>query len=217
MASQQRLNLTMSAVYFAVGFAPITALAISLMGWLPLSISAPLIVGPAAVIGLLLGVIFPRYGHLALKGFCVGVVAVACYDGLRVPFILLGIWGDFIPNIGKWLLDSPHPNWAVGYLYRYVGDGGGMGMAFVAAYSLLRPKVRCWLAATGFGIAIWGCLMLTLVLAPNGQELMFRLTPISFTLSLLGHVVYGVTIGVTLTLLLERERLPLHTQTQIAS
>jgi hypothetical protein len=196
----------MSAAYFAIGFAPITALAISLLGWLPLSICAPLMLGPAAAIGLLLGVIFPCYGWLALKGFGIGVVAVACYDGLRLPFILLGIWGDFIPNIGKWLLASPQPNWWVGYLYRYVGDGGGMGMAFVVAYSLLQPRMRCWLAATGFGIGVWGCLLVTLMLAPDGQELMFRLTPVSFTLSLLGHVVYGATIGAMLTHLLRRSQ-----------
>jgi len=208
--SQHHLNLLMSAAYFAIGFAPITALAISLMGWLPLSISAPILVGPAAALGLLLGVIFPRYGGLALKGFGIGVVAVTCYDGLRLPFILLGIWGDFIPNIGKWLLASSQPNWWVGYLYRYVGDGGGMGMAFVVAYTLLQPRVRCWLAATGFGIAVWGCLMVTLLLAPDGQALMFRLTPVSFTLSLLGHVVYGAAIGAMLTHLLRRSQRSQH-------
>jgi hypothetical protein len=144
-ASDRSLNAIMSAAYFAIGFAPITALAISLIGWLPLSVSAWLVVGPAAVGGLLLGVSFPRYGRLALTGFGIGIAAVACYDGVRAPFILLGIWGDFIPNIGKWLLGSPQPNWLVGYLYRYVGDGGGMGMAFTVAYSLLRPRLRCWL------------------------------------------------------------------------
>jgi hypothetical protein len=208
MARERSLDLVMSAAYFAIGFAPITALAISLMGWLPLSISAWLIVGPAAALGLLLGGRFPSYGRLALQGFGIGIVAVACYDGMRAPFILLGIWGDFIPNIGKWLLGSPHPNWLVGYLYRYLGDGGGMGMAFTVAYSLLRPRVRCWPAAIAYGIAIWGCLMLTLLLAPDGQGLMFRLTPVSFTLSLLGHVVYGTTIGWLLTRSLSRSRRP---------
>jgi Family of unknown function (DUF6789) len=193
------LDLLMCAAYFAIGFAPITALAVSLMGWLSLSASAWVVVAPAAGLGLLLGACFPRYGALALKGFGVGIIAVALYDCTRAPFILLGIWGDFIPNIGKWLLDSAQPNWLVGYLYRYLGDGGGMGMAFTVAYSLLRPHIRCWLAAIGYGVAIWGCLMLTLVLAPHGQELMFQLTPVSFALSLLGHVAYGATIGGVLT------------------
>jgi hypothetical protein len=48
--------------------------------------------------------------------------------------------------------------------------------------------------------------MATLLLAPEGQELMFRLTPVSFGLSLLGHVVYGATIGVLLTRHLTRTR-----------
>lgn len=199
MARQQLADIVMSAAYFAVGFAPITALAISLMGFLPLWISAWVVVVPAAGLGVLLGIRFPRYGRLALKGFGIGIIAVTLYDGMRAPFIALGIWGDFIPNIGGWLLNTPHPNWLMGYLYRYLGDGGGMGMAFTVGYSLLRPRLHCWLAAIGYGLAIWGCLMMTLLLAPNGQESMFRLTPISFTLSLLGHVVYGATIGVVLT------------------
>ncbi|HEX9068301.1 MAG TPA: hypothetical protein VF807_05995 [Ktedonobacterales bacterium] len=199
MARQRFADIAMSVAYFAIGFAPITALAISLMGFLPLWISAWVVVVPAAGLGVLLGIRFPRYGTLALKGFGIGIIAVTLYDGMRAPFIALGIWGDFIPNIGGWLLNTPHPSWLMGYLYRYLGDGGGMGMAFTVGYSLLRPRLRCWLAAIGYGLAIWGCLMLTLLLAPNGQESMFRLTPTSFTLSLLGHVVYGATIGVVLT------------------
>ncbi len=208
LVSGRSSDMIMSAAYFAIGFAPITALAISLVGLLPLTVSAWAVVAPAAGLGLLLGVRFPGYGALALKGFGIGIVAVTVYDCTRAPFIVLGIWGDFIPNIGKWLLGSPQPNWLVGYLYRYVGDGGGMGMAFTVVYSLLRPHLRCWLVAIGYGLAIWGCLMLTLLLAPDGQELMFRLTPISVTLSLLGHVVYGTTIGVLLTRLLRRSQRP---------
>jgi len=208
VASERSLDVVMSAAYFAIGFAPITALAISLIGFLSLSISAWVVVLPAAGFGLLLGVCFPRYGALALKGFGIGIIAVTLYDCTRAPFIVLGIWGDFIPNIGKWLLGSPQPNWLVGYLYRYLGDGGGMGMAFTMAYSLLRPRLRCWLAAIGYGLAVWGCLMLTLLLAPHGQDLMFRLTPVSFALSLLGHVVYGATLGVILTRSLRRSQRP---------
>jgi hypothetical protein len=204
VAGNRFANLVMSAAYFAIGFAPITALAISLMGFLPLSESVWIVVAPAAGLGLLLGVCFPRYGALALKGFGIGIIAVALYDCTRAPFIALGMWGDFIPNIGKWLLNSPEPNWLVGYLYRYLGDGGGMGMAFTVAYTLLRPRLCCWLAAIGYGVGIWGCLMLTLLLAPDGQDLMFRLTPTSFALSLLGHVVYGAAIGVMLTTMLRR-------------
>lgn len=199
-----QLDAILGAAYFAIGFAPIAALAISLMGFLPLSVSAPALVGPAAALGLVLGLRFPRYGALALKGFAIGVVAVTAYDAVRVPLILFGLWGDFIPNIGKWLLDSPQPNALVGYVYRYVGDGGGMGMAFVVAFTLLRPRVHCLGAAVTYGVAIWGCLLLTLLLSPHGQELMFRLTPMTLALSLLGHLVYGATIGVLLTLSLRR-------------
>jgi hypothetical protein len=188
----------LSAAYFAIGFTPIAALAISLLGLLPLTIAAPALVVPALVLGIVLGVRFPHHGRLALQGFGIGVLAVALYDGTRVPFILAGVWGDFIPNIGKWLLGSAEPNLVVGYLYRYVGDGGGMGMAFTVAFCLLRPRLGYMQAAIGYGLAIWCCLLLTLLLAPHGQQLMFRLTPTSLGLSLLGHLVYGAAIGAML-------------------
>jgi len=50
----------------------------------------------------------------------------------------------------------------------------------------------------GFGVGIWICLVLTLLLAPHGQEMLFKLTPTTITLSLLGHLIYGFSIGVLL-------------------
>src|SRR5207249_6953594 len=117
------------------------------------------IVVPSLVLGLTLALLFPPYGTLALKGFVVGLIAVFVYDCTRVPFILIGAWGDFIPKIGAWLLGSAHPNGIVGYVYRYVGDGGGMGMAFTVAYGLLKPRVGCRVAAVAYGISIWCCLL----------------------------------------------------------
>ena len=40
----------------------------------------------------------PNYGKLALKGLFIGLIAVFLYDCMRVPFILAGVWGDFIPK-----------------------------------------------------------------------------------------------------------------------
>src|SRR5262245_49619538 len=91
MARAPFVDLLVSAIYFAIGFAPITALAISLFGFLPLSVSALALVFPAAVLGLALGCAFPQYGRLALKGFLMGVIAVAIYDAVRAPFIVLGV------------------------------------------------------------------------------------------------------------------------------
>ena len=86
--------------------------------------------------------------------------------------------------------------WVVGYVWRYLGDGGFMGMAFTVGYGVLKPRVNSRLAGLAFGIAIWGCLMLTLLLAPHGQEMLFKLTLTTLSLSLLGHIIYGLALGI---------------------
>ena len=71
-----------------------------------------------------------------------------------------------------------------------------MGMAFTVGYGVLKPRVNSRLAGLAFGIAIWGCLMLTLLLAPHGQEMLFKLTLTTLSLSLLGHIIYGLALGI---------------------
>ncbi len=194
----KHLAFFMSAAYFAIGFSPITALAIAIIGMLPLSISTLLIVLPATLLGIGLALQFPAYRKLALKGLFIGLIAVFLYDCMRVPFILTGIWGDFIPKINMLLFNTSQPNWVVGYIWRYVGDGGFMGMAFTVAYCVLKPRVDARIAGAGFGLAIWICLLGTLLLAPHGQQMLFKLTLTTLSLSLLGHLIYGITLGLLL-------------------
>jgi hypothetical protein len=196
--NRKHFALFMSAAYFAIGFSPITALAIAIIGILPLSVSTLLIVLPATLLGIGLALRFPAYRKLALKGLVIGLIAVFLYDCIRVPFIISGIWGDFIPKINMWLFNTSQPNWIVGYIWRYVGDGGFMGMAFTVAYCTLKPRVNSRIAGVGFGLAIWMCLLGTLVLAPHGQEMLFKLTLTTLSLSLLGHLIYGITLGMLL-------------------
>jgi len=194
------LDVWMSGAYFAVGFAPITALALSLTGWVPLHVGAPFLVLPAVCAGVVLGVWQPSYGRLAGQGFLLGLLAVLLYDCTRIPFIAAGVWSDFIPNIAMQLLDSPDPNWWVGYGWRYAGNGGGMGLAFAVGYGIFRPRLNTWLLGIGYGLAIWSALLLTLYLVPNGEEVLFAVTPLTFTLSLLGHVVYGAALAMGVSL-----------------
>jgi hypothetical protein len=200
-------------VFFAAGFGPIAALALFIVGVAPLPVTALAVILPLSVLALWFGLRNPAWGHVALKGLLIGLAGVTTYDLFRMPLVHIGLWPDFIPRIGSWLLLSNTPNAAVGYAYRYLGDGAGMGMAFVTAYSLLRTKVPAIVAATAFGIVIWLCLIATLIVAPHGQELMFRITPTSLTLSLIGHIIYGVTIG----FLVDRFDSAIYSETVIAS
>ncbi len=70
-----------------------------------------------------------------------------------------------------------------------------MGMAFTVAYGALKPRLGVRTAALGFGVAIWLCLVGTLILAPHGQAMLFTLTLTTLSLSFLGHLIYGAAIG----------------------
>ncbi len=191
-------NYALAFIYFLIGFAPITALAAALFDWLPLSLGFWLVVVPAITEFIFLGFKFPALGRLSLKGLGMGLVAVTIYDLARLPFLLTGVWKDFIPNIGELLLGPNSPTLLAGYIYRYLGDGGGMGIAFVVTFSLLKPRWDVRIFGLAFGLAIWASLMLTLLVSPRGQALLFALTPQNIAISLLGHVVYGSALGLLL-------------------
>src|SRR5947207_2076956 len=193
--SVRQQHVYLSLIFFAVGFSAITALAIATIGLLPLDIAAYIFVWPSIITWLVLSILYPKYGKIALKGFIIGMLACLFYDCMRFAAIALGLWGDFIPRIGMWLFHTNKPDWVVGYIWRYVGDGGFMSVTFVMGYYLLKPKLDVRIAALFFGVAIWACLIGTILLAPHGTEMLFRLTPITFSLSLLGHIIYGLSIG----------------------
>ena len=193
--SVRQQHVYLSLIFFAVGFSAITALAIAIIGLLPLDIATYIFVWPSIITWLVLSILYPKYGKIALKGFIIGMLACLFYDCMRFAAIALGLWGDFIPRIGMWLFHTNKPDWVVGYIWRYVGDGGFMSVTFVMGYYLLKPKLDVRIAALFFGVAIWACLIGTILLAPHGAEMLFRLTPVTFSLSLLGHIIYGLSIG----------------------
>src|SRR5215467_11198678 len=78
--SGKRPYVFMSLAYFAIGFSPITALAIAIIGFLPLYVAALIMVVPSVVLGIGLALRFPYYGKLALKGLLIGLIAVFLYD-----------------------------------------------------------------------------------------------------------------------------------------
>ena len=179
-----------AAMIFGIGFAPITALALPLMGICTLPFASLLLVIPALAIAMGFGCWRPHYGRLMLRGFAMGIIAVTCYDVLRISFVMAGWMDNFIPKIGGMLVRDGDPHAVLGYLWRYLGNGGGMGMAFVCAFALLKqglsehhharitPRVTK-LIALGFGCCVWACLIVTLLILPRGEDMMFVITPTS--------------------------------------
>ena len=186
---------------FGIGFAPISALALSLMGIFTLPVASLMLVIPALAIAIGLSSYHYGYGRLMLHGFLMGIIAVTCYDCVRIPFIMLGWMDDFITQIGVMRVGDYAHHVSVGYLWRYLGNGGGMGMAFATAYALLRHRFLMLRLLGGlksallFGFFVWACLIITLKISPQGEDLMFVITPSSLLLSLIGHLVFGFTLG----------------------
>jgi len=109
--------------------------------------------------------------------------------------VTAGLWADFIPKIGNYLLDRGDVHWSVGYAWRYIGNGGGMGLALYAAAPLVPAHWRRPLVGLAYGIGIFTCLLATIYLSPSGTKYLFKPTLLSAVVGLVGHMVYGIVLG----------------------
>ncbi len=185
------------------GFSSVGSISLTMfeLGSLPIFFSMWVV--PSILIICILGLAYPQLGKLCLKGWLAGLIAVLLYDVSRIPFMLAG-WDDFIPKIGVWLLERESAPASLGYLYRYAGNGGGMGVSFVLLSTFLIKPGKVVPAAVIYGIAVFCCLMLTLVFSPLGQDEMFEITLLTFSGSFIGHVIYGLVLGLALKRLISK-------------
>lgn len=195
--------------FFAIGFSPIGAVCLATFGILPMHISGPCVVLPAIVAGALICFKNREYLPRVIEGLSAGIIAVALYDMTRMPFLSAGVWPDFIPKLGSYLLNEPASfsltHCLLGYAWRYLGNGGGMGLAFYMIFSALKVHWDLRLVGTLYGISIFVCLVLTVYGSPDGRRYLFDPTLLTGTLGLIGHIVYGFALG-AMTLLFERRR-----------
>ena len=131
--------------------------------------------GPAIVSAVLIGAANEKYARMGREGLMLGLIAVLIYDlTCRVPFILCGLWPDFIPKIGNYLLNEKGEHWFIGYLWRYFGNGGGMGLAFYMGFPLLNGRYDARRCGPIYGLAIFCCLLATLYLSRGGTTYLFK-------------------------------------------
>jgi hypothetical protein len=182
-------------VFVAAAALPVLAIPIHVFGWLPIATTARYVVLPLAIVAAALAFIPSVESWLATRGLVAGLLAVSAYDAVRMPLMVGGIWPDFIPDLGGWIIAWDQPDVAIGYLWRYLGDGGGIAIVFFIAAEAVGLKSRPVLAGVGYGILVWFGLMGTVLLAADGPKLLFPITPASFSLSLIGHLVYGSVVG----------------------
>ena len=138
---------------------------------------------------VLLGLRYPAWGKRALLGLLAGIIATGVYDILRIGLMFAGLWGDPIPSIGRLAMGDPNTAWYWGYVWRFVGNGGGMGMAFAM---LPWRGVKLGIA---YGIAVCLGLVALLYFFPVAQVHFFALTPPTAAGGMAGHWVYGAVLG----------------------
>lgn len=181
-------------LFFITGLLPVTCIALHCLDLVPLSYGGLFLILPTIWISLLLSFDNERILQLVFKGWVSGVVAVTFYDLSRIPFVYLG-WDDFIPNISTWLMPSGERSALIGYTWRYVGNGGGLGISFFMLGEMLQLKKNAAGNGVTFGLFIFVGLLALLLFHPQAQHLMFELTPVAFFGGLVGHVVFGFVLG----------------------
>ena len=185
---------------------PLLAISAQVFGIVDMNISAGLLVLPLTAIMVAVSLLRPLSSdRIVVAGMAWGLLATVVYDGFRLDTVyLMGWWGDFIPTMGTWLINTDPSHLAqgaiAGYLWRYLGDGGGIGVVFfvlAAATGLRRLGPRLTVvAAVGFAVfPVWAGLIATVALSPRGQSMMFPLTPTTIGLSLIGHLIFGLVLG----------------------
>jgi hypothetical protein len=176
-------------IFLAMGYAAIGPLAAAYSEVLPLPYGARLFLLPAVLISILVGFRHKEWGRRALVGWLAGVAATGIYDVLRLSLYKFGYWDDPIPGIGRLMLDNPHASAIWGYVWRFGGNGAGMGMAFAM---LPWRGIRSGIA---YGTTVCFGLFAVLALAPVAQQHFFPLTVKTAIGALAGHWVYGAVLG----------------------
>ncbi|HEV8424380.1 MAG TPA: hypothetical protein VGS14_04235 [Actinomycetes bacterium] len=175
--------------YLALGFAAITSLGVALAGAVPLPYGLRYAVLPAMAVLVVLSFRHPAWGKRALLGLVAGMIATGVYDVLRLGLMYMGLWGDPIPSIGRLALADPNADPIWGYVWRFIGNGGGMGLAFAM---LPWRGIRLGIA---YGSAICLGLLALLYFWPVAQAHFFPLTASTATGAMAGHWLYGAVLG----------------------
>ena len=187
-------------LHLLIGAVPVLAISADVFGWVSLqSVAIAVMLPLIAMLAVLVKYRPDPSDRLILSGFLWGIIACAGYDAFRLPTIYgAHLWSDFFGAVGGWATGT-ESNYLVGYLWRYVGDGGGIAVAFFALAATLGasawPRRTVVALAIGYAVfPVWTGLVLTDFLAPSGREL-FPLTATTLVLSLCGHLIYGAVLG----------------------
>ena len=171
-----------------IGAVPVSLIAVWTFGLWSIRTLATWVLLPSLVLLTVMAARSPAVRKLIFRALAVGAVSTFMYDLFRWSCLLLGLMNrDPIPHIGAGL--GLEPDWAFGYLWRFVGNGGGIALAFYALGG------RGAAAGTAHGLFVCCGLLAVLRFAPNGQDMLFPLNPTTVIIATAGHIIYGSTLG----------------------
>jgi hypothetical protein len=193
-------------VYVALGPVAILGLSIAYAEIAPLGLVFLAIVLPAYLVMLVLGFMFPKWGKRALFGFSAGVLATIVYDVFRLGIAFAVGAPDPIPHIGELLVGTELYNdgeyWWAGYLWRFFGNGAGMGIV----YAMLPPWFHNVKGGLIYGEFVGMGMFVLLFLLPVSQFHLFILNPIVIVAGVIGHWAYGATLGLIFSHFAEKRK-----------
>ncbi len=180
--------------FIVLGPAAILGLSIAYAEILPLRVVFALYVLPSYLAMLVLGIIYPDWGRRAAVGFTAGVIATLLYDVVRMIVVIsLGL-PDPIPHIGAlWLGNAAFDGdlWWVGYLWRFFGNGAGMGIVYAMLPRIMFDLKGGWIYGEVIGLGMFA----TMLLFPAVQIHLFPVNAIVVINGILGHWAYGLALG----------------------
>jgi hypothetical protein len=187
-------------LYLVLASTPLLAISGEVFGVVSLRAVSSMFLIPLLAILAVLVVLKPDgIDRTAFAGFAWGLAACAGYDCFRLPTVyLFRLWGDFFGKIGGWATGTSS-DYLAGYLWRYLGDGAGIGVVVFTLAAALGAASWPRRQVIGFTVAfaicpVWAGLVLTDGLAPAGRAL-FPLNATTLILSLAGHLIYGAILG----------------------
>lgn len=185
----------------ACGAAPLLMLSVAYAGYARLPVLLGFVVLPAYAAVLSLGLLLPTVGRRAVTGFLSGIVAVLAYDCTRLALSYSQGGTDPIPHIGT-MLAGPGAPWWLGYLWRTLGNGAGLGIVF----AMLCPRAW-WRPLTGllYASCVGLGMLAFLFTFPQAQAQLFKLTWQTGVNSALGHGTYGLVLGLMCRAAVRRE------------
>jgi len=170
------------------GLLPVTLIGFATSGVVGLRDLATHLLAPVVLVVVFVMGRFRPAPRLVLRALLAGAISTTLYDLFRFSMIWLHFMSrDPIPHIGVALHLTPA--WIFGYLWRYLGNGGGLALAF---FALGFRGVR---AGVAYGLFVCAGLLAVLIFSPGGQAALWPLNVGTVIMATVGHMIYGGVLG----------------------